>query len=73
MIYLAFAGFDNVQFSDVGSTKSKANIVPYARGGGGKQSGTRDAFFKDSGVKNWKDEINDPVKERQIDIALSDG
>ena len=72
-IYLAFAGFDNVQFSDIGSTKSKTNIVPYARDGGGKQSGTADAFFKDSGFKNWKDEIKDPLKEQQIDIALSDG
>ena len=39
-IYLAFAGFDNVQFSDIGSTKSKTNIVPYARDGGGKQVGS---------------------------------
>ena len=63
-IYLAFGGCDNVQFSDIGTTKSKTNIVPYAREGGAKQTGTAGALIKDSGFKNRKDEIKDLVKEQ---------
>ncbi|MGL5640154.1 MAG: PstS family phosphate ABC transporter substrate-binding protein [Mycoplasmoidaceae bacterium] len=71
-IYLAFAGFDDVPFSDIGSS-SKTNIIPYARDGGGKQSGTADAFLKDSGFgKKWQEgmEASDISK---IDKALGDG
>ncbi|MGL5246012.1 MAG: PstS family phosphate ABC transporter substrate-binding protein [Mycoplasmoidaceae bacterium] len=70
-IYLAFAGFDNVPFTDLGST-SEINIIPYARDGGGKQSGTADAFFKDSQLE-WKEEITDVATQEKITKALQDG
>ncbi|MGL5591625.1 MAG: PstS family phosphate ABC transporter substrate-binding protein [Mycoplasmoidaceae bacterium] len=71
-IYLAFAGFDNVPFSEIGST-SKINIIPYARDGGGKQSGTADAFLKDSGFKKeWQEGMDESTIDK-IEKALGEG
>ncbi|MGL4617161.1 MAG: PstS family phosphate ABC transporter substrate-binding protein [Mycoplasmoidaceae bacterium] len=70
-IYLAFAGFEDVPFTEIGSI-SKSNIIPYARDGGGKQSGTADAFFKDSQL-NWRNIITDKEQQDIISKALDNG
>lgn len=49
-IYKAFAGYENISYSDlIDGSNNTSTIKTYARDGGLEKSGTADAFFKDSG------------------------
>ncbi|MGL4948264.1 MAG: PstS family phosphate ABC transporter substrate-binding protein [Mycoplasma sp.] len=56
-LYSAMAGFNEYSYADLGvsGVGSDLKIIPYARTGGAKASGTTDAFLKDSGLKMDKE------------------
>lgn len=64
-IYQAFAGFKQLRFSDLDpkwNSDSDINILAFARSGGSAVSGTADAFFKDSGFKNYDSNLSEDEK-----------
>lgn len=51
-LYLAFAGYSEIDFNKLlkNNTTNKQKIVPYARAGGSRESGTADAFLTSNNI-----------------------
>ena len=53
-LYLAFTGYNEIDFNKLlkNNTTNKQKIVPYARAGGSRESGTADAFLTSNNIGN---------------------